>query len=148
MKFVPTATEMHLKRSQIIQVTGKSQLCHTLAVTCQQPIDKGGVEGKCLYIDIEGTLRLKRLLLVADRYGLQGSDVLDNVAYAREYNSDHQMTLLTQAAAMMSESRYAMIIVDSATATATGQREGGALCQTDASRPVSPLLAEAAPPLG
>ena len=82
------------------------------------------------------------------RYGLQGSDVLDNVAYAREYNSDHQMTLLTQAAAMMSESRYAMIIVDSATATATGQREGGALCQTDASRPVSPLLAEAAPPLG
>ena len=104
MKFVPTATEMHLKRSQIIQVTGKSQLCHTLAVTCQQPIDT------------EGTFRLKRLLLVADRYGLQGSDVLDNVAYAREYNSDHQMTLLTQAAAMISESRYAMIIVDSVTA--------------------------------
>ena len=136
MKFVPTAKEMHLQRSQIIQVTGKSQLCHTLAVTCQQPIDT------------EGTFRLKRLLLVADRYGLQGSDVLDNVAYAREYNSDHQMTLLTQAAAMMSESRYAMIIVDSATATATGQREGGALCQTDASRPFSPLLAEAAPPPG
>ena len=53
---------------------------------------------------------------MADRYGLQGSDVLDNVAYARAYNSDHQMTLLTQAAAMMSESRYAMVIVDSATA--------------------------------
>ena len=46
-----------------------------------------------------------RLLAVAERYGLQGSDVLDNVAYARAYNSDHQMTLLTQAAAMMSESR-------------------------------------------
>ena len=143
MKFVPTATEMHLKRSQIIQVTGKSQLCHTLAVTCQLPIDNGGAEGKCLYIDTEGTFRPERLLAVADRYGLQGSDVLDNVAYARAYNSDHQMTLLTQAAAMMSESRYAMIIVDSATATATGQREGGALCQTDASRPVSPFFAEA-----
>ena len=25
--------------------TGKSQLCHTLAVTCQLPIDMGGAEG-------------------------------------------------------------------------------------------------------
>ena len=133
MKLVPTgfttATEMHLKRSQIIQITtgskeldklvnggfetgsitelfgefrtGKSQLCHTIAVTCQLPIDNGGAEGKCLYIDTEG---------------LQGNDVLDNVAYARAYNSDHQLTLLTQAAAMMSESRYAVVVVDSATA--------------------------------
>merc|ERR1712179_444904 len=152
MKLVPTgfttATEMHLKRSQIIQITtgskeldkllnggfetgsitelfgefrtGKSQLCHTIAVTCQLPIDNGGAEGKCLYIDTEGTFRPERLLAVAERYGLQGSDVLDNVAYARAYNSDHQMTLLTQAAAMMSESRYAVVVVDSATAS-TGQ---------------------------
>merc|ERR1712029_1199796 len=81
----------------------------TLAVTCQLPIDNGGAEGKCLYIDTEGTFRPERLLAVAERYGLQGSDVLDNVAYARAYNSDHQMTLLTQAAAMMSESRYAVV---------------------------------------
>lgn len=39
------------------------------------------------------------------RYNLNGSDVLDNVAYARAYNSDHQLQLLVQAAAMMSESR-------------------------------------------
>ena len=144
MKLVPTgfttATEMHLKRSQIIQITtgskeldkllnggfetgsitelfgefrtGKSQLCHTIAVTCQLPIDNGGAEGKCLYIDTEGTFRPERLLAVAERFGLQGTDVLDNVAYARAYNSDHQLTLLTQAAAMMSESRYAVVVVD------------------------------------
>lgn len=41
---------------------------------------------------------------------------MDNVAYARAYNSDHQLQLLMQAAAMMSESRYALLIVDSATA--------------------------------
>eukprot|EP00961_Rhodomonas_salina_P161462 2174070-Rhodomonas_salina.4 len=57
-----------------------------------------------------------RLVAIAERYGLNGDDVLDNVAYARAYNSDHQMQLLTQAAAMMAESRYALIIVDSATA--------------------------------
>lgn len=66
----------------------------------------GGGEGKCLYIDTEGTFRPERLLAVSDRYQLCGSDVLDNVAYARAYNSDHQTQLLIQAAAMMSESRY------------------------------------------
>ena len=32
-------------------------------------------------------------------------DVLDNVAYARAYNSDHQSKLLIQASAMLAESR-------------------------------------------
>ncbi|XP_039562464.1 DNA repair protein RAD51 homolog 1-like, partial [Passer montanus] len=50
------------------------------------------------------------------RYGLSGSDVLDNVAYARGFNTDHQTQLLYQASAMMAESRYALLIVDSATA--------------------------------
>lgn len=66
----------------------------------------GGGEGKCLYIDTEGTFRPERLVAVAQRLGLQESDVLDNVAYARAYNSDHQTQLLIQAAAMMAESRW------------------------------------------
>lgn len=93
--------------------TGKSQLCHTLAVTCQLPIDMGGGEGKCLYIDTEGTFRPIRLVSIAKRYGLNEDDALDNVAYARAYNADHQMQLLTQAASMMSESRFSLLIVDS-----------------------------------
>jgi DNA repair protein RAD51 len=46
---------------------------------------------------------------------LAGNDVLDNVAYARAYNSDHQLALLEQACGMMAESRYALVVVDSAT---------------------------------
>ena len=46
----------------------------------------GGGEGKCLYIDTEGTFRPERLLAIAEKYGLSGSDVLDNVAYARYEN--------------------------------------------------------------
>ncbi|KAL3309831.1 recombinase rad51 [Cichlidogyrus casuarinus] len=139
-----TASEFHQKRSEIIQLTtgskeldkllqggietgsvtelfgefrtGKSQICHQLAVTCQLPVDMGGGEGKCLYIDTEGTFRPERLLAIAERYGLNPTSVLDNVAYARAYNTDHQLELLVSAAAMMSESRYALIIVDSATA--------------------------------
>jgi DNA repair protein RAD51 len=138
-----TATEMHQRRSELISITtgsknldtllaggfetgsvtelfgefrtGKSQICHTLAVTCQLPFDMGGGEGKCLYIDTEGTFRPVRLLAVASRYGLSGEEVLDNVAYARAYNSDHQLQLLNQASAMMCETRFSLLIVDSAT---------------------------------
>ncbi|KAJ1536572.1 DNA repair protein RAD51 A [Nowakowskiella sp. JEL0078] len=147
-KLVPmgftTATEFHLRRSEIISITtgsteldkllggggmetgaiteifgefrtGKTQICHTLAVTCQLPVTMGGGEGKCLYIDTEGTFRPERLLAVAERYGLNGEEVLENVAYARAYNTDHQTKLLIQASAMMSEQRFALLIVDSAT---------------------------------
>ncbi len=65
----------------------------------------GGAEGKCLYIDTEGTFRPERLLATAERFSLTGTDVLDNVAYARAYNTDHQSQLLIQAGAMMAESR-------------------------------------------
>eukprot|EP00771_Trimastix_marina_P001575 gnl/Trimastix_PCT/2655.p1 GENE.gnl/Trimastix_PCT/2655~~gnl/Trimastix_PCT/2655.p1 ORF type:complete len:346 (-),score=92.77 gnl/Trimastix_PCT/2655:20-1018(-) len=96
--------------------TGKTQLCHTLCVTCQLPMDQGGGEGKALYIDTEGTFRPERLVATAAKYGLDGQTVLDNVAYARAYNTDHQSSLLIQASAMMAEDRYALLVVDSATA--------------------------------
>nr|WCZ58319.1 DNA repair protein RAD51 [Paratrimastix eleionoma] len=139
-----TASEFHSQRQEIIHITtgckeldtmlqggvetgslteifgefktGKTQICHTLCVTCQLPISMGGAEGKALYIDTEGTFRPERLLAAAERFGLNGQDVLDNVAYARAYNSDHQSSLLIQASAMMAEQRYALLIVDSATA--------------------------------
>ena len=147
-KLVPmgftTATEYHLRRSEIIYLTtgsseldkllggqgletgsitelfgefrtGKTQLCHTLAITCQLPVERGGGAGKCLYIDTEGSFRPERLLATAERFGLDGNTALENIAYARAYNSDHQSALLVQAAAMMSQSRYALLIVDSAT---------------------------------
>lgn len=96
--------------------TGKTQLCHTLCVTCQLPISQGGAEGMALYIDTEGTFRPERLVAVAERYKLDSQDVLANVACARAFNTDHQQQLLLQASAMMAENRFAIIIVDSATA--------------------------------
>lgn len=96
--------------------TGKSQLCHTLAVTSQLSVENGGAGGKCLFIDTEGTFRSERLVSIAGRYNLDPESVLNNVAYARAYNCDHQSQLLIQAAAMMSENHYALLIVDSAMA--------------------------------
>jgi DNA repair protein RAD51 len=85
--------------------TGKTQLCHTLCVTCQLPLDMGGGEGKAMYIDTEGTFRPQRLAAIAARFGLNADDVLENVAYARAHNSEQQMDLLKMASAMMAEDR-------------------------------------------
>ncbi|CEP18855.1 hypothetical protein [Parasitella parasitica] len=139
-----TAMDVHLRRQEIVTITtgsteldrilgggietgsitelfgefrtGKSQLCHTLAVTAQLPVSMGGGEGKCLFIDTEATFRPSRILSIANKYSLNGEETLDNIAYARAYNTDHQMSLLIQAAAMMSEARFSILIVDSAMA--------------------------------
>ncbi|PRD31778.1 UNVERIFIED_CONTAM: DNA repair protein RAD51-like protein 1 [Trichonephila clavipes] len=77
------------------------------------PIDYNGGEGKCLYIDTEGTLRPERLIATCNRYQLNPDDVLENIACARAYNTDHQTQLLVQAAAMMVESRFEHLLVNS-----------------------------------
>jgi hypothetical protein len=43
-------------------------------------------------------------------------EVLDNIICARAHNSEQQLELLADAAALMSDSRYALLVVDSATA--------------------------------
>jgi len=93
--------------------TGKTHLCHTLCVTCQLPKSMGGGQGKALYIDTEGTFRPELIVKIAERYGLDKEQVLENIAIARALSFEQQESLLIQAACMMSEDHYALIIVDS-----------------------------------
>ena len=96
--------------------TGKTQICHTLCVTCQLPRSSGGGEGKAIYIDTEGTFRPEKLAPIAERFGLDEKEVIENVFYARAYNSDHQNRLLLQVCGLMCEHKFSLLIVDSATA--------------------------------
>jgi DNA repair protein RAD51 len=96
--------------------TGKTQICHTLCVTCQLSKEQGGGGGKALYIDTEGTFRPEKLGPIADRYELDPEEVISNVYYARAYNSEHQNKLLIQACALMAENKFSLLVVDSATA--------------------------------
>ena len=84
-------------------------------MTCQLARGDGGGEGKCLWIDTENTFRPERISEIAVRFGVDPAEVLGNIACARAHNTDHQLELLEKAAAIMSESRYSLIIVDSAT---------------------------------
>ncbi|PVV05375.1 hypothetical protein BB560_000097 [Smittium megazygosporum] len=95
--------------------TGKTQIAHTLCVTAQLPTDMGGGNGKAAYIDTEGTFRPDRIRAIAERYGLDHTIVLENIIYARAYNSEHQLDLLTDLAARFAEENgvYRLLVVDS-----------------------------------
>ena len=93
--------------------SGKTQLCHTLAVTAQMPRNEGGGGGKVIFIDAEGTFRPEKIVKIAERYNLDPEEVLNNIIYARAYTTEYQANLLTLAAAKMMEDVYSLMIIDS-----------------------------------
>lgn len=90
-----------------------SRLCHTAAVTAQLPSNMGGGNGKVIWIDTEGTFRPNRIVSVAERFEVDPAAVLDNISVARAYTHEHQMHLVTQAAAQMNDEHCSLLIVDS-----------------------------------
>jgi DNA repair protein RAD51 len=79
-------------------------------------VSDGGGEGRTMYVDTEGTFRPERIVEIAERYGLNAEETLENIAYARATNSDMQQKLIQQAAALMMETRFSLLVVDSSTA--------------------------------
>ncbi|KAL0212695.1 hypothetical protein RCL1_006321 [Eukaryota sp. TZLM3-RCL] len=96
--------------------TGKTQIAHTLCVTCQLPKSQGGGNGRVAYIDTEGTFRPERIGPIAERFGIDPESALDNIIYARAYTHEHQMSLLTQISEKMAEDSFRLLIIDSITA--------------------------------
>jgi DNA repair protein RadA len=92
---------------------GKSQICMQLCVTAQQPLDQGGLGGKVLFIDTEGTFSPQRVHDIAEARGLEARSILEHIIYARCYNSDHQMHIVDQAAKVVEEEGIRLIVVDS-----------------------------------
>lgn len=84
-----------------------------LAVTCQLPLNKGGVEGKVLFIDTETTFTPSVIRANAERFGLDADAVLGNIIYAKAFNADHQTSLIKQAQVACIEHDVKLIIVDS-----------------------------------
>src|SRR3989344_8564350 len=97
--------------------SGKTQLGLSLAVSVQLPKEKGGAEGKAVYIDTEGTFRPERVRQFAEGIGANPEKVLKNILVARAFNSDHQMLLLDKISEMIKDGEpIKIVIVDSLTA--------------------------------
>ena len=97
--------------------SGKTQLGLTLSVNVQLPIEKGGANGKCVFIDTEGTFRPVRIRQIAESLGANPEKVLKNIFVARAFNSDHQILLIEKISEMIKAGEpIRLLIVDSLTA--------------------------------
>lgn len=93
--------------------SGKTQICHELSVTVQLPVERGGLNGKALYIDTEGTFRPERIMNISKGLGIDPDGALGNIIYARAYNSDHQILLIDEATNLIPANNIRLVIVDS-----------------------------------
>ncbi len=94
---------------------GKSQIAHQLAVLCQLPIEKKGLDGKCVFIDTEGTFRPDRIEQIAKANKLNVDEVLNNIFIAKAWNSGLQILLVDKAEELVKNNNVKLIIVDSLT---------------------------------
>jgi len=72
-------------------------------VTAERPRSSGGGEGKVLYIDTENTFRPERIKQIANKFGLDPEQVLNNIMVGRAFTVDAVNNLIMQAAAAMIE---------------------------------------------
>ncbi|MFH1500321.1 MAG: DNA repair and recombination protein RadA [archaeon] len=97
--------------------SGKTQLGLQLAVNAQLPDEKGGANGKAVYIDTEGTFRPERIKQIAEVIGANPEKVLKNIFVARAFNSDHQILLVDKISEMVKGGEpIRLVVVDSLTA--------------------------------
>ncbi len=97
--------------------SGKTQLGLSLAVNAQLPLDKGGSNGKSVWIDTEGTFRPERIRQIAEAIGANPEKVLKNLFVARAFNSDHQILLIDKITEMISSGEpIRLVVIDSLTA--------------------------------
>jgi len=93
--------------------TGKTQIAHQACVIVQLPVDQGGLAGKALYVDTEGTFRPERIAQMAIARRMDVKEALKNVIYARAYNSEHQINVLRQARKLIEAQNVRLVVVDS-----------------------------------
>ncbi|KKN41106.1 hypothetical protein LCGC14_0726670 [marine sediment metagenome] len=93
--------------------SGKSQVCQQLAITVQLPVEKGGLDGACLYLDTESVFRPERVTQIATGMGLDGNAVLKRIIYAEAFTSEHQEVLLGNCEDVIKDNGVRLIIVDS-----------------------------------
>ncbi|MFC1802569.1 DNA repair and recombination protein RadA [Thermoproteota archaeon] len=93
--------------------SGKTQICYTLSVLAQRPVEEGGLGGRVCVIDTEGTFLPERIVQIADARGYAPQEILSNVLIARAYNSDHQIMLVKSLPKICQEQDIKLVIVDS-----------------------------------
>ena len=96
--------------------TGKTQLCHTLCVTCQLAFENKGGQAKTVYLDTEGNFRPERIEAIAERFGLDPEQTLENIIVARVFSHEEQMETVKLIAALIADpdqGPFRLLVIDS-----------------------------------
>lgn len=138
--FVP-ASEIYLRRQQIQRIStgssnldelliggvetqavtefygefgsGKTQICHTLCLNVQLPVEQGGLDAGAIYIDTENTFRPERLRDIAEKRDMDPDKALERITVAKAYNSSHQELLVGELGKIIADTNAKLVIVDS-----------------------------------
>ncbi len=95
--------------------SGKTQICHQLAVNVQLPEEKGGLDGNAVYIDTEGTFRWERIEQMTRGVGLDPDEAMKRIYWIRAINSHHQMAIVDKLFSFVKENNVRLVVVDSVT---------------------------------
>jgi DNA repair protein RadA len=104
--------------------TGKTQLCHQLSVTIQLPEEKGGLAGKAVYIDTEGTFSPPRVAAIAARFELDPKNALGAVAVYRPLNTGELERFVREELSGYLEGGARLVVIDSVIALYRAQYRG------------------------
>ena len=107
--------------------SGKTQLCHILAVLAQQPIEEGGLDGEVAWIDTEDTFRPDRIIEICGARELDGDAVLAHIHRGKAVTSLDQRDLVEKLEALCHEKNIKLIIVDSMMAHLRAEYVGRAM---------------------
>ena len=88
--------------------SGKTQMCHTLAVNVQRPVEDGGLNAEVIWIDTENTFRPRRIIQIAMGKGYakteeEAKNFLDRITIARAHTSAHQEQILKYLSSHLTE---------------------------------------------
>jgi DNA repair protein RadA len=95
--------------------SGKTQVCHTMCAIVPQDKSEGGVGGKSIYIDMEGTFRAERIAQIASKRGFDPNMTLDNVIIREAQDIETQERILDDIDPLLKDKtkRFKFLVVDS-----------------------------------
>lgn len=95
--------------------SGKSQIGFQLTVNVQLPREKGGLAGRVLFLDTEGTFRPERIAAIAVAAGMTEEEALKNIIVVRAGTTEQQILTIERADKLIAEQNIRLIVVDSIT---------------------------------
>ncbi len=101
--------------------SGKTQICHRLAVQAQRSIEDGGLGSEVAWIDTEDTFRPDRIMEIAISLDMEPMTVLSHIHRWKAANTPDQQKAVEMLGTLCHEKNVKLIIVDSMMAHLRGE---------------------------